>query len=55
MSTKERAKSHLNEEYSRELLKRQLPLEWVFREYSPDYGIDLNIELFSETNGKYYT
>lgn len=55
MSTKERAKSHLNEKYSRELLKRQLPLEWVFREYSPDYGIDLNIELFSETNGKYYT
>lgn len=55
MSTKERAQSHLNEEKSRALFKQALPTEWVFRDYSPDYGIDLSIELFSETNGKYYT
>lgn len=55
MSTKERAKSHLNEEKSRTIFRQALPTEWVFRDYSPDYGIDLSIELFSEINGKYYT
>lgn len=55
MATKERAQSHLNEEKSRVIFKQALPTEWVFRDYSPDYGIDLSIELFSEINGKYYT
>lgn len=55
MATKARTQSHLNEEKSYEIFKKTLPSEWVFRKYSPDYGIDLSIELFSETNGKYYT
>lgn len=55
MPTKERAKSHLNEKKALEIFKNALPAEWVSREYSPDYGIDLSIELFSETDGKYYT
>lgn len=55
MSTKERAKSHLNEDKSREIFRKALPSAWVFREYTPDYGIDLSVELFSEVNGRYYT
>jgi hypothetical protein len=29
------------------ILKGLLPKEWVVREYRPDYGIDLAVELFS--------
>lgn len=55
MIGKERASSHLNEEKSFEILKQMLPIEWVFRKYTPDYGIDFSIELFEQNDGKYYT
>jgi hypothetical protein len=55
MSTKERSKSHLNEEKSKSILKQKFPLECVFREYTPDYGIDFSIELFTEINSKQFT
>ena len=55
MPTKERATSHINEKKSYEILQELLPYEWVFREYKPDYGIDMSIEIFSEINGKFFT
>tara|TARA_R110002096_G_scaffold212352_9_gene399849 strand:- start:506 stop:1546 length:1041 start_codon:yes stop_codon:yes gene_type:complete len=34
------------EDKSREVLKGLLPEEWVIRDYKPDYGIDIAVELF---------
>jgi len=33
-----------------QIIKRTLPKEWVIREYTPDYGIDLKIEIFEVVN-----
>lgn len=43
---KKRTKAHIIGEQGVEILKSHLPVEWVVREYNPDYGIDLSIELF---------
>lgn len=32
-----------------------MPIEWVVREYTPDYGIDLSVELFEEYKENYIT
>jgi hypothetical protein len=40
------------EDRSLQFFKRALPEQWVIREYRPDYGIDLAIEVFAEVNGK---
>ena len=45
-NTKKRAYQHIMEEKSLAILKDTLPEEWVVREYRPDYGIDLMVEIF---------
>ncbi len=44
--TKRRVHQHIMEDKSISLLRSRLPEEWVIREYRPDYGIDLAIEIF---------
>lgn len=46
--------SHINGESGVEMLKEIFPKEWVVREYSPDYGIDLDVELFEKIDEKKY-
>lgn len=46
------------EEESVKLLKEALPVNWVVREYRPDYGLDFAIEIFEEVpeqNGTFET
>ena len=47
MVGKKRPIAHIKGETGVQVLKRQLPAEWVPREYVPDYGIDLSVELES--------
>lgn len=47
---KRRSEAHVIGDYAIDILKQHLPKEWVVREYHPDYGIDLSIELLSEMN-----
>lgn len=44
---KKRTESHIIGEAGVNILKQHLPAEWVVREYHPDYGIDLAVELFT--------
>lgn len=44
---KKRTESHILGEAGVDILKKHLPAEWVVREYHPDYGIDLAIEIFT--------
>lgn len=55
MPGKKRPIAHIKGEIGVQILKRHLPREWVPREYTPDYGIDLSIELFSQIEGGYVT
>lgn len=41
-----RAFQHIMESESFDIIKEILPKEWLIREYRPDYGIDLSIEIF---------
>lgn len=43
---KKRPDTHIIGERGVSILKDCLPAEWVVREYHPDYGIDLSVELF---------
>ena len=43
---KRRTSTHIMESRSKELVKSLIPAEWVIRELSPDYGIDLIVEVF---------
>src|SRR6267143_1720225 len=45
-----RPRSHQLESESKRHFACLLPLRWVFREADPDYGIDGQIEVFSENN-----
>ncbi|NOU62239.1 DUF4365 domain-containing protein [Marinifilum caeruleilacunae] len=47
-----RSRSHILEEESLFELKKILPNEWVIREKPKDYGVDVEIEVFS-ANGSY--
>ena len=47
---KRRVFQHGMEERSRALVRSILPREWVVRDYMPDYGIDIAVEIF-ETVG----
>lgn len=47
---KRKSTSHIIGEQALDALKSRLPTYWTIREYRPDYGIDLAIELF-EANG----
>lgn len=44
---KKRTESHIIGETGIDILKQHLPAEWVIREYHPDYGIDLAVEIFT--------
>lgn len=50
---KQRVFQHIMEDDSFQIIKNQLPKEWVIREFNrPDYGVDLVIELFESVNEK---
>lgn len=50
MRPKRKTNSHLIEKKSLQIINDTLPHYWTIREYKPDYGIDLSIELFEEVN-----
>ena len=52
---KTRPMSHIKGEQGVKILKEIFPASWVVREYSPDYGIDLDVEIFEEHNGHFRT
>lgn len=53
---KKRSIQHIIGEKGVSILKDIFPDEWAVREYSPDYGIDLDVELFEYLgDGKYRT
>lgn len=51
---KKRPKQHIIGEKGISILKELFPAEWAIREYTPDYGIDLDIELFEDLGNKVY-
>ena len=52
---KKRPIAHIKGETGVQVLKKHMPAEWVPREYVPDYGIGLSVELFSPAEGGYVT
>lgn len=46
-----RDNNHIIEEKSLLLLKNVFPIEWVQRKMEPDYGIDIDLELFDYEDG----
>lgn len=55
MIGKKRPIAHIKGETGVQVLKKHMPAGWVPREYVPDYGIDLCVELFSTAEGGYVT
>lgn len=49
-NAKKRPDAHIIGEQAVALFKQLLPRQWAVREYVPDYGIDLDVELFSESS-----
>ena len=47
---KRRVLQHNMEDESRALVRRILPTEWVVRDYVPDYGIDIAVEVFERVS-----
>jgi tetratricopeptide (TPR) repeat protein len=43
-----RPRQHVTEEKSRRSFRSVLPPEWVFRDATPDYGLDGEVEIFAE-------
>lgn len=52
---KQRNKAQVIGDKAVRLLNDLFPNEWVSREYTPDYGIDLAVELFEKNNNNYIT
>lgn len=52
---KVRAQAHITDSKAIAFVKNQLPEEWVVRELSPDYGIDLDVEVFQQENNQVVT
>lgn len=50
---KKRNRSQILGEQAVTIFKGMLPESWVVREYTPDYGIDLSVELFEERGDMY--
>jgi hypothetical protein len=44
---KKRVRQHIMEDRSLRIVRDLLPDHWMIRDYKPDYGIDLTIELFA--------
>ena len=59
---KQRVAEHIMEDQSLRIVRDILPKEWVVRDYKPDYGIDIAVELFerrgesgsTETMGEWF-
>lgn len=51
---KKRPIQHITGEKGVSILKDIFPDEWAVREYTPDYGIDLDVELFDNLGNKVY-
>jgi hypothetical protein len=49
--SKRKVLSHIIDEEANRILRAALPAYWSIRDYKPDYGIDLAIELFDEASG----
>jgi hypothetical protein len=43
---KQRVFQHIMENTSLQIIRNILPSEWVIRDYKPDYGIDISVEIF---------
>ena len=52
---KKRPVQHVIGERGVDIVKKCFPKEWVVREYTPDYGIDLSVELFSPYENSFIT
>jgi len=52
MSSKKKSLSHIIDKKAIEIVTKLLPDFWTIREYRPDYGIDLAIELFDRVKEK---
>ena len=44
----QRPRSHQLEDESKNHFRQIIPKAWVYRDVSPDYGIDAEIEIFNE-------
>ena len=51
---KKRPAQHVTGEKGVNILKELFPDEWAVREYTPDYGIDLDVELFDDLGNDVY-
>ena len=51
---KKRSENQITGESGIDILRALLPEEWVIREYTADYGIDLDVELFEKCSEKVY-
>ena len=52
---KVRHSNHIIDSRAIQFIQNKLPVEWVTRQMHPDYGIDLDLELFGYENEKYIT
>lgn len=52
---KMRNRSQISGEKAVQIIRSMFPVEWVVRDYIPDYGIDLAVELFEEYKDNYIT
>ena len=51
---KKRSENQITGESGIDIMRSLFPKEWVIREYTVDYGIDLDIELFEECHDGVY-
>jgi len=52
-----RPRQHQLEDESRTAFRKAIPQEWVFRDSTPDYGIDGSVEVFDSSGngtGRYF-
>ncbi len=52
---KQRSINQVTEDISIKILEKQIPNQWVIRRSSPDYGLDLCVELFEPYKDNYIT
>ncbi len=52
MKSKLKVKNHITENKSLDIIRKKLPVYWTIREYKPDYGIDLGVEIFDEISSE---
>ena len=47
--------NHIIDSKAIQFIQNSLPVEWVARQLTPDYGIDLDLELFGYEDNKCVT